>query len=243
VVDVELIYEIEPVYGKEELLNRLGVLKGLVDWVDVPDSPMGRPSQFSPVVSCLIRSLESIDVIAHIRTIDLNSLALRSILKSLALCGVRRVVFVRGDLVPGVTVVKDVEPESAVVMARQCSPNVSPGLTLSLRKEPGAILERMSVRADFYLVLNLNNQTVGKLIDVHREARRLGVKVYPYLVLATETNYDILARSLGSGKLLKKDEALHIASACADLVDGFLISSPLDFKEGLSLLSELRRIF
>lgn len=240
---MELIYEIEPVGDREEFLYRLRALKGLVDWVDVPDSPMGKPSQFSSIVSCLIRYLEGMDVIAHIRTIDLSSVALKSVLKSLTLCGVGRVVFVRGDLVPGATVVKDVEPENAVAIARQYSPGISPGLTLSLRKELEIILERVKLRADFYLVLNLNKQTVEKLVKVSREARRVGVKIYPYLVLATESNYDTLAKLLGPSKLLKRDEALYIASTCADLVDGFLISSPLDFKEGLSLLNSLRRLF
>lgn len=240
---MELIYEIEPVNDKEELLHRLRTLKELVDWVDVPDSPMGKSFQFSPIVSCLIKYIENIDVIAHIRTIDLNLVAIKSVIKSLTLCGVRRVVFVRGDLVPGATVVKDVEPENAVAIARRYSPGISPGLTLSLRKELDMILERMKTQADFYLVLNLNRQTAEKLAKVRREARRLGVKIYPYLILATEFNYDVLAKLLGPNKLLKKDEALHIAATCADLVDGFLISSPHDFKEGLSLLNNLRRLF
>ncbi len=237
---MELLYEIVPVKSREELLARVRALKELVDWVDVPDSPMGRPSQFSPVLSCLIKSLEDVRVVAHVRTIDLSRVALISVTKSLALCGVERVVYVRGDVVHGSTIVKDVEPDDAVGLVREQNLRISPGLTLSLRKELAEISRRVSSGADFYLVLNLNEETLGKLEEVSRAVRGAGAKIYPYLVVAGRESYGALESLLGRGKVLIAERAIEVAANCSHLVDGFLVSSPLDFKGGLNFLSRLR---
>lgn len=239
---LELLYELTPVKRRGELRARLSVLKELVDWIDVPDSPMGSTSQFSPLVSCLVKAMEEVKVIAHIRTIDLSRVALTSATKSLELCGVERVVYVRGDLVPNSSVVKDVEPEDAVSLVKQLGLNISPGLTLSLRKGLTEILKRMSSSADFYLVLNLTEKTFEILERVSRIARSANVKIYPYLIIATENSYEALANLLGREKVLFIEKALEVASSSSHLVDGFLVSSPLDFKGGINFLNTLRKI-
>ncbi len=240
---MELLYEISPVRSREELLARVRALRELVDWVDVPDSPMGRPSQSSPVVSCLIKSLEGVGVIAHVRTVDLSRIALVSTVRSLAVCGVERLVFVRGDVVRGSSVVKDVEPEEAVNLVRELNLGVSPGLTLSLRKDVAEISGRVrGSRADFYLVLNLSRETADKLEEVSRTVRSANARLYPYLVVAKGEGYEALERLLGEGRVLTEKGALEIAADCAHLVDGFLVSSPLDFEGGLSFLKRLRGI-
>ncbi|MCS7100054.1 MAG: methylenetetrahydrofolate reductase [Sulfolobales archaeon] len=236
----EFIFELTAAKKREELVSRVRVLKELVDWIDVPDSPMGVASQFSPVVSCFIKSLEDVRVIAHVRTIDLSRVALTAIARGLGICGVERVVYVRGDIADGSTVVRDLEPEDAVSLVRQLDVGVSPGLTLSLRKDLAEILKRIYLKADFYLVLNLNESTESKLVDVAEISKRLGLKVYPYLVVASEYSYEKLVRVLGRDKILSVDRALELAVKYGHLVDGFLISSPLDFKNGVEFLNKLR---
>jgi len=238
---LELLYELAPVKKREELRARLNVLKEIVDWIDVPDSPMGSTSQFSPLVSCLVKSVEEVRVIAHIRTIDLSRVALTSATKSLELCGVERVVYVRGDVVQNSSVVRDLEPENAVSLVKQLSLNISPGLTISLRKDLTEILKRMGSSADFYLILNLSEKTFEKLERVSRVARSANVKIYPYLIVATENSYGALANLLGRERVLLAEKALEVALNNSHLVDGFLVSSPLDFRGGVNFLNSLRR--
>lgn len=238
---MELLFEVEPVKKRDELLTRLRVLRELVDWVDVPDSPMGIASQSSPVISCLIRSAEDVRVIAHIRTIDLSRVASISVVRSLSLCGVERVVFVRGDIVQGSSVVKDLNPENAVSLVKEQNICISPGLTLSLRKDLAEISRRMSSNADFYLVLNLSEKNVDKLVEVSEMAKSLNAKIYPYLIVASEGTYDILARVLNREKILSVDKAFDLAISNSHLVDGFLVSSPLNFRGGIDFLKKLRK--
>ncbi|MEM1931335.1 MAG: methylenetetrahydrofolate reductase [Sulfolobales archaeon] len=239
---LELLYELTSIKRREELRARLSVLRELVDWVDIPDSPMGSTSQFSPLVSCLVKVMEEVKVIAHVRTIDLSRVALTSAMRSLELCGVERVVYVRGDLVPDSSVVKDVEPEDAVSLVKRLGLSISPGLTLSLRKDLTEILKRMSSGADFYLILNLTEKNTEVLERVSRIARSSNVKIYPYLIVATENNYGALVKLLGREKVFPAEKALEIASSSCHLVDGFLVSSPLDFKGGINFLNALRKV-
>lgn len=237
---MEFLFELTTVRRREELMSRVKTLKEIVDWIDVPDSPMGVASQFSPVVSCYIKSVEDMGVIAHVRTIDLSRVALTALAKSLALCGVERVVYVRGDTVSNSTVVRDLEPEDAVDLVKQLGMGLSPGLTLSLRKELAEILKRVSLKADFYLVLNLGRDTEGKLAEIATISRRLGLKLYPYLVIASEESREKLVRILGRDKVLSASRALELAVEYSYLIDGFLVSSPLDFKSGVEFLNKLR---
>lgn len=238
---MELLYELAPVKRREDLRVRLSALRGIVDWIDVPDSPMGSTSQSSPVVSCLVRSIEEFRVIAHIRTIDLSRVAITSMTRSLELCGVERVAYVRGDVVLNSSIVRDLEPEDAVGLVKQLNLSISPGLTISLRKDLAEILKRMRSSADFYLVLNLSEQTSEKLERVSRVARSANAKIYPYLIVATENSYGALVNLLGRDRILPVEKALELALNSSHLVDGFLVSSPLDFRGGLSFLNSLRR--
>ncbi|MEM3983658.1 MAG: hypothetical protein QW630_03955, partial [Sulfolobales archaeon] len=92
------------------------------------------------------------------------------------------------------------------------------------------------------LVLNLTEKTSEILERVSRIARSANVKIYPYLIIATENSYEALANLLGREKVLSIEKALEVASSSSHLVDGFLVSSPLDFKGGINFLNTLRKI-
>ncbi len=238
---MEVLFELEPVSSRAKLVDRLRAVVELVDWIDVPDSPMGTSRFPSPIVSCIAKSLfESSRVIAHLRVIDVSRLAMEATLRGLEFCGVERVAFVRGDIVKGSTVVRDVEPEEAVRIARSMV-KVEPGLTLSLRKSLEEIEERLRVGAGFYLILNLNKGSLGKMEAVSEVARRLNVKLYPYVVLLTDANRDRILGVMERWKLHEVGEALELVEASNDIADGILVSSPMDFKGGLEFVRKLRR--
>ena len=237
---MELLFEIEPVSRRDKLVGRVRALEGLVDWLDIPDSPMGRSRFFSPLASCIAKNVSHVKVVAHLRVIDVSRVALESILKGLELCNVERIAFVRGDLVEGSTAVRDVEPEDAVKLAKSTT-KLEAGLTISLRKPIEDIEKRLSSGADFYLVLNLNRDTIEKLEAIERVSRKLGVKLYPYVVLLTEANRSKLLGILERWKLHEPEEALKLVEASNDIVDGVLISSPGDFQGGLRFVERLRK--
>jgi 5,10-methylenetetrahydrofolate reductase len=237
---MEILFELEPVSSRVKLLDRVRELVELVDWIDVPDSPMGASRFHSPIVSCIIKNLfEEAKVIAHLRVIDVSRVALEATLKGLELCNVERIAFVRGDVVEGSSVVRDVEPEKAVSIAY--GTNIKPGLTLSLRKSLEEIEERLRVGAEFYLVLNLNKDSMERMEATSKIARRYNVKLYPYVVLLTDVNRDRILKILERRKLHDAREALEILEASNDIADGILVSSPMDFKGGLELVRKLRR--
>ncbi len=238
---MEVLFELEPVSSKAKLADKVKVLTELVDWIDVPDSPMGIFRFSSPIISCIIKNLfETARVIAHLRVIDVNRLALEAILRGLEFCGVERIVFVRGDVVEGFSVIRDLEPEDAMRIARSTT-RVQPGLTISLRKSLKEIEERLRVEASFYLVLNLNKGNVEKMEAISKIARRLNVKLYPYIVLLTEANRGKILEIMERWKLHDLNEALELLEVSNNIVDGILISSPMDFKGGLELVRRLRK--
>ena len=227
---MELVAEFEPVKSREELEARARLLEGVFDWVDVPDSPMGVPGGFSPIVAMAVKSASrGLRVIAHLRLIDLSRLAVESIIKSIRLTPIERLLFLRGD--PPArrsTVVNDVTPEEAVELARRKLPGREFGLLLSLRKPLNDILSRLRRASDFYLVLNASEERLGLLKSVYEEARRLGSRIYVYVMVVTGKNSDI-ARATRA-RWFKPPEAVAFATEqLRGLCDGVVVSAPRDF--------------
>lgn len=238
---MEIAFELGPTGDKAKLEERLKTLSDIVDWVDIPDSPMGTSRFFSPIVSCIAKqSFSDVKVIAHVRVIDLSRVALEAVIKGLSLCGVERVVFVRGDIVEGSTIVRDLEPEQALNTARAMG-GPSPGLLLSMRKSLGEIKSRLDLKADFYLVLNLNSNTVKAYESVVEEAGKVNAKLYPYIVLLTENNRSIMGGLISRDKMHTPEEAVKLLESNSSLIDRVLVSSPMDFKGGLKFVEKLRR--
>ncbi|MCS7107490.1 MAG: hypothetical protein NZ902_05255 [Acidilobaceae archaeon] len=239
---MELVFEIEPVKSREKLESRLRRLEGIADWIDIPDSPLGTALFSSPLASCMSKGISSLKVLSHIRVIDVNRIALEATLRGLALCGVEGVVFLRGDIVDSVTVIRDVGPEEAVRVTKNLGLPLLAGLTLSLRKSAEEIEARLRAGADIYLVLNLSESTLEKLESAVKLAA--GKMVIPYLVLLSEKNVEKLRPLLGKTPLYSPEGALKLAEAIASLSyppSGLLISSPGDFEAGAKFVEVLRK--
>ncbi|MCX8196507.1 MAG: methylenetetrahydrofolate reductase [Acidilobaceae archaeon] len=239
---MELAFEIEPVKRRETLEQRLRRLEGTVEWIDIPDSPMGTTRFSSPLVGCMAKGVSRLGVISHLRVIDVNRIALEAIVKGLSLCGVEALVFLRGDIVDGSSVILDVAPEEAVRITKSMGAPLLAGLTLSLRKSEEEIAQRVKVGADLYLVLHLSEATLYKLEEAVKAAG--GAKVYPYVVLLTERNERVLRPILSKAPLYPLEGALALAESLESLTHkpaGLLISSPGDFEGGLRLAELLKR--
>lgn len=239
---MELIAELEPVKNRAKLELRVKNLAETADWIDVPDSPLGVTRFFSPMISCFIKAVRpDVRVIAHTRLIDINKLAFESIVKTLDLCSVERIVPLRGDIVPNYTIVDDLGSEEAVSLIRSMGVKLSPGLLLSLAKTINEIDKRLKANADFYLVLNLTIEFLDKLDIIAKSIRMRGGKIYPYIIVANATSKPNSIPIELQSKALTREEALAVVDSLSTRVDGILLSSPGNFSLLLETLRDLRR--
>ncbi|MCE4613445.1 MAG: hypothetical protein F7C07_06405 [Desulfurococcales archaeon] len=237
---MELIAELVDARSREELIRKAETLLTVFDAIDIPDSPLGKPSIHSVTASLILSEALGADVIAHIRVIDYNRLAIESLLKTLRMSRIARLVFLRGDPPRGSTALSDYSPEEALLKARKALPGARLGLLLSLRKSLEEILERMRLAPDFMLVLNLSSENIGFLERVAGEAKRVGVKLYPYIIVESEKNRDLLA-GIGQPRVRSGESLEGLVESIEGLVDGVLLSCPLDYEHLVGVASRIAR--
>ncbi len=222
---MELLAEVEPTRSPMKL-SALASAARYADWIDVPDSPMGVPRSLSLIVAHILQCSHGLAAIPHVRVVDHNRIAMESIVGSLGIAGFRRIVFLRGDTPQGSTYVSDVTPEEAVEMVRmRYSGSIEAGLILSMRKPLHEIYSRLT-KADFFLVLNAESYW-DRFEQASKEAKRVGVKLYPYVVVETPVNAGLLSRAgvKAPWRLSRVKEAVE---KFWDLVSGILVSVPGD---------------
>ncbi len=234
---MELIAELDPMAALDA--GMAAQAASLYDWLDVPDSPMGKPSVNSLLASCRLAGVNGGRVIAHLRVQDVNLLAFKSTVKTLRVTGIRRLVLLQGDRPYRGSSVRDISVEEAVRYVRRQAPGLEVGVLVSARKNRGEIEERLGLEPDFILLLNYQS---GGLEWIAGEARRMGIRVYPYLVVETPGNKGLLAR-VRRESIVGLQDLPATVRALASLVDGVLVSSPGDFRgllEAGRLLAGLR---
>jgi hypothetical protein len=222
---LELLAEVEPTRSPMKL-SALASAARYADWVDVPDSPMGVPRSLSLMVAHILQCSHGLAAIPHVRVVDHNRIAIESIVGSLGIAGFRRIVFLRGDTPQGSSYVSDVTPEEAVEMVRmKYSGSIEAGLILSMRKPLDEIASRLA-KADFFLVTNAEAYW-DRFEQASREARRVGVKLYSYVVVETPVNAGLLSRAgiKAPWRLSRVKEAVE---RFWGLVSGILVSVPGD---------------
>ena len=237
---MEVIAELEPTRSYEKLQAMMRAVEGLVDWVDFPEAPLGVPRAHSVVVATVVQRDFGLRAIAHVRVLDLDELALNSILGATRLAGIGRVVLLRGDPGSGGTC-RSLGPEEALRILRMQNPQAEAGLLLSLRKGRELVRERLSAGADFYLVLNARGP--GDLRWLSREASARGAKIIPYVIVETPANKRLLEESLPGKPRVPIGELRGYASQLEGVVDGILVSVPGDLRglrEALERLQDLR---
>lgn len=240
---MEILVELESVEGMEDLARRVREAVEVADWIDVPDSPAGRPGPFSPLLCSMIKSLwGGVKVISHLRTRDVNMLAFKSIVKTLRVAGVERLLLTRGDVPRGSVSVDEVDPEEGVSIARKYYEGLELGLTLSLRKGLEDIEKRVRKGADFYLALNLSESTLGRLEGASSLVHEQGAKLYPYIILSTPKNRGVLERVLRGTRIYRREEALAMVKRTCMQVDGILVSAPLDYESLIKFAREARHL-
>jgi 5,10-methylenetetrahydrofolate reductase len=233
---MEIVAEVEPTRSREKLEKWIPPLRGVVDWIDIPESPLGVARAHSVAVAHYIEANYGIPSIAHLRTMDLNMTGLKSLVGAAVLLGLRRLVLLRGDPPSeGDYCSSGVEPEEGVEEARRHAlGRVEIGLLVSARRSDEEIKRRLSAGPDFAMILNASRE---RLADIARLAARLDVRVYAYLLVETRRNKWITARLPSHTPRYTPEEAVAEAHRISSLVDGLVLSVPGDY-EGMALVAE-----
>ena len=235
---MEILVELVP-RKRSKFVEVLREISNYADGVDIPDSPLGMPSPSSPVVSGAIKVLyPNLKVIAHIRLADLNELALLSQIKALSLLGVDGVVVTRGDPPVVGSKMSNISSEQALKVVREhLQSSIELGAVLSLRHPREDIINRLRAGFDFFLVTRLSHENFEKFLSICEAAHVYGVKFYPYIIVATAKNIDII-KSL-SQPYVKVNEVPKMVNELRSIVDGVVLSCPRDDETLLELLRSI----
>ncbi|MFN3804409.1 MAG: 5,10-methylenetetrahydrofolate reductase [Pyrobaculum sp.] len=221
---MEIIAEITPTPHRDLFLKRLQMLKPLVSMVDIPESPLGRPTAHALAAGALARQM-GLEPIVHIRLLDLNKTGLKSLLGGAKLLDITHVVLLQGDPPTEGTPVRDVTTEEAVAEAKKTG--LKAGALLSLRRD---YKRRLEMRADFYLALHFRDVT--QLLE-------LPPVIYPYIIVKTEKNSPLVEK-MGQ-EATTPQEAAQLAKRLEGVAPGVVISAPGDFDAMLQVVARLKK--
>jgi len=201
-----------------------GISRGLVDCFDVPESPLGYPGVNS-VASCVyLKTRYGVCCIAHVRLYDVNSVALHSLAKAVETFGIDGLVLTMGDRPKIGSSVDELHTVSAIDSLKKSGYCIRIGAILSLRYGLEDIINRLRIGADFFLVLRLGLETLDKYRKIYRHARDLGKGLYPYIIVATDSNRKLLARI--DQPCVEVNEIRDFISEIKNYVDGVILSVP-----------------
>ncbi|MCI4447453.1 MAG: methylenetetrahydrofolate reductase [Pyrobaculum sp.] len=222
---MEIIAEVTPVRDRERLLKKLEALKPLVNKIDIPEAPGGKPTAHALAVGVLAKQM-GLEPIVHIRLLDVNKTGLKSLLGGAYLLDIREVVVLQGDPPAEGRPVGDVSTEEAVTGAKKIGLKV--GALLSLKRDYKRRIETLG--ADFYLALHLT--------DV-RQLEGLPPVVYPYVMVKTSNNSALIERLKQTA--VNPQKALELIRALEGVAPGVVVSVPGDFDTLLNLLNQIKK--
>jgi 5,10-methylenetetrahydrofolate reductase len=222
---MEIIAEVTPVRDRGRLLKKLEALRSLVNKIDIPEAPGGKPTAHALAVGVLAKQM-GLEPIVHIRLLDVNKTGLKSLLGGAYLLDIREVVVLQGDPPAEGRPVGDVSTEEAVAEAKKMGLKV--GALLSLRRDYKRRIETLG--ADFYLALHFT--------DV-RQLEGLPPVVYPYVMVKTNNNSALIERLRQTA--VSPQKALELIRALEGVAPGVVVSVPGDFDTLLSLLNQIKK--
>ena len=166
----------------------ISFLRGLsqYDGFNIPDSPMGSPAPSPLAAACLIRRVyEDKEIVINQRLLDVNELHLISIAQGASMLNLS-IALTRGDEPKVGKAVGYLTSEEALKVIKGAVKGIKVGLMVSLRYPKESIKARLSLGADFYLVLRMGSVDDLDGLDASR--------LIPYVLVATDRNRGILRR-------------------------------------------------
>lgn len=236
---MEILVELVPPRRRSELESFISCTREYVDCYDIPESPLGYPSPNAVATSIYVKEVTGKCVISHIRLHDVNTNGLLSLAYAAHLYGIDGIVLTRGDKPRYGSVVEDVGTEKAIMFLKKKIPDLKIGAIISLRYSLREIKKRISIGADFFLVLRLGRETIEKYVEVNDVARENSIELYPYIIVSTSKNKDLLNKI--DHPVLSPSEVNVFINRYKHLFKGILISCPIDLDGLLKTLKVIDR--
>jgi len=201
----------------------------LADAIDIPETPLGIPHPNSVATAAYLKAKYGCEVIPHVRLVDLNKASLLSLTYAAKTFGSYGLVILTGEgRAP--SWVRSSEEAALIIKGTKGLKDLRLGAILSLRHPPDKILERVKGPFSFFLVTRLDPRNPEEQGKTLRRARLLGKEVYPYVIVATKDNKDVI--SYVKQPFITEDELRGVVEGLEGLVDGVVVSVPHD-REGL----------
>ncbi len=229
---VDYLFELVP-RRRSDVDRIVEVGGGFFKYYSIPEGPAGYPGLFSLATAIYLKLKYNAGAIPHIRLYDINRLALLSIANAVREYGIDGLVLLRGDRPWKGLIVEDIGSEEALRLLRDKGYGFMKGLIISLNYSLEDIMDRIGLGADIYLVINYSDDKYDKLYRASRRARELGSRTYLFILLGVGRNRKLFMK-LGQ-PYVEPDDLGDVIRYLESIVDGFVLSSPLEPVEGIRL--------
>ncbi|MGB9726021.1 MAG: hypothetical protein ACP5LZ_06110 [Fervidicoccaceae archaeon] len=226
----EVVFELNK--GKkrfEQVYDLLCKEKRVFDGIDIPESPLGMASLNSIVIGALMKkSCPDITVFSHLRLVDISPTLFLSLLSSAELANIDGVFVTYGEKNEKKNNKGLLYTEDSLTLATNYGLNNKLGAILSLSYSTDEIMKRLETGFKKFLVLRLSDSNFEKFVIIAERARKFGKELYPYIIIKTERNSEIIDRIGQPSYELHNLE--NIIEKLGGIVEGIVISTAGDFK-------------
>jgi hypothetical protein len=204
--------------------------------LDITDSPTGESHSSSVAASVFVKLAYHAKVICHIRTRDVTSMGLRSLVRACSVWEVENILFVMGEgsESTGLT------PTTAVNMVRSegilNDRSVKLGLVVDPRR-PTSLQRKIGARPDFIYSAPVTSQAEVEFLE--EVSSKSGSELYAGLLVNSPLNRPILSR-IGVNQSFEGLVDWKLVDTLKAISNVLILMSPADPDSGISVLREVR---
>jgi len=218
--------------------------KDLVDGWNITDSAAGRPAPSGTAVGCVLKTKYPDKIvipmfILHYKgPVEVGGLALAA-----DAVGLDGLVLTMGD-VPKygepIKMLKSSEEAREFLREKVRLKNVKLGCLLTARRSVEDSIARVRGAWDFLFFLRLEEKSLPILEEISKECKRLGKPIYPYFLVGTPRNAEIV-KMIGWPVTTTMDRVEEFVGKLENLVDGIIATCAGDYKGDIELLERLQK--
>lgn len=244
---------VPPKSNIEKLLKRIEPIVNLVDAFNITDTPLGMPRIPSFMFASILLQRFNVKTIVHLKTINMNKVALKSIIYGCAALGIYGVLVVRGDKPSEGNEVSDAWPEEIVSWGKSDDRTslLKLGMVAGPPLDPQRLSKKLSAKPDFMItqvMLRINDAKNfhQRLLDVFK-MYGWRPQIYVNLVVPTDKNSEAIKEiaklagiSILDNVTMTIDEFRNVVYELEKIYDGIVLSSPMDLEGGIEFIKYLR---
>lgn len=240
-----------PKRNVEKIFNVITMAKGVFDAINLTDTPIGESRIPGFILAILLKQRFNVEPIVHYKTVNMNSMMLKSVLYGCVAAGVRKFLFMRGDNPVEGSPISDISPEELAVWAKN-ELGVEAGLAIGWPTSVERIISKLTSKPSYVFTqvfLTLKDaESFRRMFD--EAADRVGWKppVYCTHLAHCEESVETLRQVAESIGIKSPDFKIGIDTDIALLkelkryFDGFMISSPGNYEYAIRLAETMRSV-